>query len=462
MSDAMDAEAFRVHGKALIDWIADHWEGMEGRPIIPDVLPGDIRAMLPDAAPEDPEPFAEVLADLDRVVVPGLTGWQAPGWFAYFPAMASFPAILGELAAAGMAQQGMLWSTGPATTEVEAHVLDWLVDLMGVPQAWKTTAAGGGVLQMSASDSTHTALVVARAMAQAPAGEQVAYASAQAHSSIEKGARVAAYGHVRLVDVDPGTHAMSVEALRAAIAADRAAGLTPTFVCAAVGTTGTTAVDPVRAIAEVGRDHDMWVHVDAAYAGSAMICEELRHHQEGLELVDSYTFNPHKWLATNFDCSVFWVADRRPLIETLSILPPYLADEAGRAGAPIDYRDWHVPLGRRFRALKLWFVLRAYGASGLREMIRSHIAMARELAERIAAHPDLQLVAPTPFALVSFAHREGDEATRRIAEAVNAARWAHLGTSVIDDRVFIRVSIGSPTTEARHVDALWELIAAAS
>lgn len=454
----MSPEEFRQHGHALVDWIADRWEGAGDRPIIPDVLPGDIRAMLPDQAPEDPEPFDEVLGDLDRVVAPGLVGWQDPGWFAYFPAMTSFPSILGELAAAGMGQQGMLWSTSPATTEVESHVLDWLVDLMGVPQKWKTTAAGGGVLQMSASDSTHTALVVARHRSAAPAGEQVAYASTQAHSSIEKGARVAGYGHVRLVDVHPETHAVAVDALRTAVAADLAAGLTPTFVCAAVGTTGTTAVDPVRAVAAVGREHGMWVHVDAAYAGSAMICEEHRHHQDGLELVDSYTFNPHKWLATSFDCSVFWVADRAPLIETLSILPPYLAGETGRAGAPIDYRDWHVPLGRRFRALKLWFVLRAYGASGLRQMIREHVAWARDLADRVAAHPRLVLVAPNPFALVCVAHTDGEAATRALAAAVNGSGWAHVGTSTIDDRVFLRVSIGSTTTEQRHVEALWQLI----
>ncbi|CAN5498199.1 pyridoxal-dependent decarboxylase [soil metagenome] len=458
----MTPEEFRHHGRQLIDWIADYWEGVGDLSVVPDVAPGGIRAMLPERAPETGEPFADVLADLDRVVMPGVTHWQSPGWFAYFPANASFPAILGELAAAGLAQQGMLWSTGPAATEIESHVLDWLVDLMGVPQGWKTTAEGGGVLQLSASDCTHTALVVAREQVGAPAGDLVAYASAQAHSSIEKGARVAGYGHVRLVEVEPGTHAMSVAALRAAVAGDLAAGLTPAFVCAAVGTTGTTAVDPVRDIAEVGRAHGMWVHVDAAYAGSAMICEEFRHHQEGLDLVDSYTFNPHKWLAVNFDCSVFWVADRRPLIETLSILPPYLADEAGKAGAPIDYRDWHLPLGRRFRALKLWFTLRSFGAQGLRAMIRAHVAMARGLADRVAAHPSLELIAPTPFALVCFAHLDGDEATRRIAAAVVASGTSYLATSVIDGRVFIRVSIGATTTEQTHVDRLWDLIAAAT
>jgi aromatic-L-amino-acid/L-tryptophan decarboxylase len=467
--DPMTPEAFREHGRAVVDWIADHWEGMGDRPIIPDVAPGDIRALLPESAPEDAEAFADIAADLDRVVAPGLVGWQAPGWFAYFPAMTSFPSILGDLVAAGVAQQGMLWATSPAATELEAHVLDWLVDLLGLPRSWKTTGPGGGVLQMSASDSTHAMLVVARERAwrdvadDGPRPEVVAYASAQAHSSIEKGARIAGYRHVRLVDTDPGTHAMSVPALEQAIAADVANGFVPAFVCIAVGTTGTTAVDPVRRVAEVARTHGAWAHVDAAYAGSAMICEELRPLQDGLELVDSYTTNPHKWLATGFDCSACWVADRRPLIEAMSILPPYLVDQAADGddaveGMPIDYRDWHVPLGRRFRALKLWFVLRAYGASGLRAMIRSHIDMARGLADRVAADPRLELVAPTPFALVSLAHVDGDEATRALASAVNASGWAHLGTSVIDGRVFIRVSIGAPTTEVQHVDALWDLL----
>ncbi len=463
----MTPEEFRSHGKDLIDWIADYWDSVGQRPITPDITPGEIRALLPDRAPEQPEPFDAVVADLDRVVMPGLTHWQHPGWFAYFPAQASFPAILGELAAAGLGQQGMMWSTSPATTEVEAHVLDWLVDLLGLPQTWKTTSTGGGALQMSASDSTHTALVVAREQAArrgTPIAEMVVYTSTQAHSAVEKGARVAALPTVRLVDTTPGTHAMSAEAFEAAVEKDLAAGLTPVVVCPSVGTTGTTAVDPVRDIATVARSHDMWVHVDAAYAGSAMICPEFRHHQDGLELVDSYTVNPHKWLQTNFDCSVLWVADRRPLIETMSILPPYLVEQAasGEGGAAIDYRDWHVPLGRRFRALKLWWVLRSIGVEGLRRQIRDHCEWAVWLANRVADHPDLELVAPTPFALVSFAHRGGDEATQALADAVVATRVNYLATSVIDGRRFIRVSIGSTTTRREHVESLWAVIDASS
>ncbi len=459
--DPLDLEEFRRNGHQLIDWIASYLEGLESRPVREDVEPGDVRAKLPASAPESPEPFADMLADLDNIVVPGLTHWQHPGWFAYFPAMSSPASILGELAAAGLGVQGMLWSTSPAATEVESHVLDWLVDLTGVPQNWKTTSGGGGVLQMSASDSTHTALVVAREVTRdrtdARAEQMVAYASSQAHSSIEKGARVAGYGHVRLLPVDDN-FAVDTAQFAEIVEADIAAGLTPAFTCAAVGTTATTAVDPVRKMAEIAKQHHMWVHIDAAYAGAAMICPEFRHYQDGIELADSYTFNAHKWMATNFDCSIFWVADRKPLIETLSILPPYLRDSASETGAVIDYRDWHVPLGRRFRALKLWWVLRSFGAEGLRAMIRNSVSQAQGLAAWLDADPRFEVVAPTPFALVSFRCTAGDEETSALAAAINASGSSYLTPSVLDDRPFIRVSIGATWTRDKHVDALRQQI----
>jgi aromatic-L-amino-acid/L-tryptophan decarboxylase len=456
----MSPAEFRRHGKALVDWIADYWEDIESRQIVPDLEPGAVRALLPPFAPDQPEDFAAVLADLDRIVMPGITHWQSPGWFAYFPANVSFPAVLGELASAGLGQQGMLWQTSPATTEIESHMLDWLVDAMGLPEWWKTTGPGGGVLQMSASDSTHTAIVVARhGHPDVDPSRMVAYASNQAHSSVEKGAKVAGIGHVRMVDVD-GQMALDPEALRSAVNDDLAAGLVPVFVCGTVGTTGTTAVDPLRPIGEIARLHDMWFHVDAAYAGSAMICEEFRHHLDGVELADSYVFNPHKWLLTNFDCSVFWVADRRPLIDAMAIVPPYLRNAASDSGEVIDYRDWHVPLGRRFRALKLWFVLRHYGTEGLRAHIREHVRLAQDLARRVDDHPALETIAPTPFGLVSFAHVDGNDATERIVDGVNATRTSYVVPSVLDERRFVRVSIGSTLTERRHVDALWRVIAA--
>jgi len=455
----MTPEDFRRNGHAVIDWLADYMADVEKHPITPDIRPGAIRDRLPVRAPESPEPFGAILADLDDIVMPGLVHWQAPGWFAYFPANGSGAGILGDLVSTGLGQQGMLWATSPACTEIETAVLDWLVELLGVPAGWRTDGPGGGVIQMSASDSTHTALVVARHRigASADPADLVAYASQQAHSSVEKGARVAGYRHLRLIDVD-ATYAMDPDALEAAVAADIADGLTPAFVCSTVGTTGTTAVDPVGAIAGIARQHGMWHHVDAAYAGTAMILPEFRHHQDGLELVDSYVFNPHKWMFTNFDCSVFWVADRRPLLDTLSITPPYLRNKATDTADVIDYRNWHVPLGRRFRALKLWFVVRSYGAEGIRHHVRRHIEMAQRLTGRVEADRRLELVAPTTFGLVSFRHVAGDAATDAVVAAINGSGRFHVTPSRLGERTFIRVAIGSTTTEQRHTDALWELI----
>ena len=458
----MTPEEFRRHGHEMVDWIAEHWSTLDQRPVLPTVSPGEIRAMLPDTAPEAPESFADVLADLDRVVVPGTAGWQAPGWLAYFPSNTTFASMLGDLAAAGLGQVGLLWATSPALTELESHVLDWLVDLLGMPASFRTTEAGGGVIQGTASDSTHTCLVVARDRHPDGLGGRVAYASAQAHSSVEKGARVAGYAHVRAVPTEPGTHAMSVDALAEAMAADAAAGLVPAFVCPTVGTTGVGAVDPVRAVAEVARRHDAWVHVDAAWAGTALLCPEHRGLVDGVELADSFTFNPHKWMGVGFDCSVMWVADRAPLIGALSILPPYLRNEASSSGAVIDYRDWHVPLGRRFRALKLWMVLRLHGAEALRAMVRAHVSWAAELGERVAAHPRLDLVAPVVLGLVSLAHVDGDEATDALQAAVESDGRFHLTASVLDGRRYLRVSIGTTTTTEATVQELWRLVEAAA
>ena len=455
----MSPDEFRRHGHVVVDWLADYLTSVEDRPVTPDVAPGTIRAMLPDIAPERPEPFEAILADLDRVVMPGLVHWQSPGWFGYFPANGSGPAILGDLVSTGLGQQGMLWATSPACTELETVVLDWLVDLLGLPRGWRTDGPGGGVIQMSASDSTHTALVVARHRAEADAdpADLVAYTSQQAHSSVEKGARVAGYRHLRLVDVDAG-HAMDPVALQRAVDADLDAGLAPAFVATTVGTTGTAAVDPVRRVAEIASRHRMWHHVDAAYAGTAMVLPELRYHQDGLELVDSYVFDPHKWMFTNFDCSAFWVADRRPLLDALSITPPYLRNPAAAPADVIDYRNWHVPLGRRFRALKLWFVLRSYGAEGIRHHVARHLELATDLTARIAADPRLVLVAPTHFGLVSFRHVGGDGATAEVADAINGSGRYHVTRSEIDGLAYIRVAIGQTTTEARHVDGLWEAV----
>jgi aromatic-L-amino-acid decarboxylase len=461
----MTPEEFRRRGREVVDWVADYMERVGSLPIRSPVSPGEIRGRVPDAAPEQPEPFDALLRDLDEIVLPGITHWQSPGWFGYFPANVSPPSILAELASAGLGAQGMLWATSPALTEIENAVLDWLVDLLGLPQTWKTAVGpGGGVIQMSASDSTHLVHVVARevAVARGAATDSlVAYGSSQAHSSVERGARVAGFRHVRLLEVD-AAFALRPEALRAAVAEDRARGLVPAIVTSAIGTTGSGAVDPVAEVAAIAGERGLWHHVDAAWAGSAMVLPEQRVHQAGAERADSYTFNPHKWLFTNFDCNVLWVADRRPLIETLSILPPYLRNAASESGDVIDYRDWHVPLGRRFRALKLWWVLRSYGAAGLRHHVGEHIALAQELGARVDAHPALERIAPVSFSLVCFRHAGGNAATDALADAINATGTLFVTPSTIDDVRFIRVAIGQARTNRSDVERLWSVVDAAA
>lgn len=459
MAQHMTPEEFRKNGYQIVDWIARYMEDVERYPILSKAGVGDIAALMPESAPEQPETFDALVADLDRVVMPGITHWQSPNWFAYFPANTSPPSILAEFVAAGLGVQGMLWSTSPAATEVESRVLDWLVDMLALPDSWKSTGVGGGVIQMSASDATHAALVVARHRRRddAFASDMVVYVSDQAHSSIEKGCTVAGIGHCRKVATD-SAFALDVSRLESQIVEDLDAGLLPIAVVSAVGTTATTAVDPVRKIDAIAKRHAMWHHVDAAYAGTAMVCPEFRSLQDGVELVDSYTFNPHKWMMVNFDCNVLWVADRTPLIDTMSILPPYLRNEASDSGAVIDYRDWHVPLGRRFRALKLWWVIRSYGVEGIRSFVRSHVQLADDFASRIEADDRFELIAPHPFALVSFVHTDGSDATRELAAALNDSGDVAVTPSVIGDRWFIRVSIGQTYTERSHVDRLWELI----
>jgi aromatic-L-amino-acid/L-tryptophan decarboxylase len=460
----MTGEELRRWGHAAVDWVADYLETIERHPVVPDVAPGDIRALLPPSPPDEPEAFDAVLADLDRVVVPGTTHWQHPGFHAYFPANTSGPAILGDIVSTGLGTQGMLWQTGPACTEVESQVLDWMVEALGLPARYLSSGPGGGVIQDSASSATLCALVAARDRALARSGATidrlVVYGSTQAHSSLEKGARVAGLRgpeQVRLVDVDDAW-ALRPDLLAAAVAADRAAGRVPCLVMATVGTTSSMAIDPVPAIAEVASDAGMWLHVDGAMAGSAGVCPELRAMGAGLERADSYVTDPHKWLFTTFDCSILWVADRKPLLEALSILPEYLRNRASESGGVIDYRDWHVPLGRRFRSLKLWFVLRWYGLEGLRHHVREHVRLAGELADRLAADPRFVLAAPQNLNLVCFRHAAGDDATEDLHRALNASGRVYLTHTRLADRYVIRASIGAWTTEARHVDALWRLI----
>ncbi len=465
-----DPEEFRRRGYQVIDWLATYFENVESQPVCSRVEPGEIFAALPEGPPEGGEPFETILEDLDRIVMPGITHWQHPSWFAYFNANTSGPSILADLISSGLGVQGMLWQTSPACTEVETRMLDWLVDLLGLPDTFLSTGDGGGVIQDTASSATLCALLAARERATdfevdctGIDRSLAVYASKEAHSSVEKSVRIAGIGqrNLRLIETDDDLR-MDPRALRVAIEADRESGITPVMVIATIGTTATTAIDPVREIARVCFENGIWLHGDAAHAGTAAVLEEMRWIHDGLELVDSYCFNPHKWMFVNFDCDAFWVRDRAALVRALSVLPEYLRNSATESGKVIDYRDWHIPLGRRFRALKLWFTMRHYGKAGLRRYIGEHIAWAGELEERVKDHPDLDLVAPRTVNLVCLCHRLGDEATRQLIETVNSDGSMFVTHAAVKERHVMRVCIGGTATRREHVENAWQRIDSAA
>lgn len=464
----MSPEEFRRHGREVIDWIADYHENVERYPVLSPVRPGEIGDSLGAQVPDTGEPFSEILQDATERILPGITHWQSPGFHAYFPSNASGPAILGELLSAGLGVQGMLWSTSPACTEVETRVLDMLADLLGLPEAYRSTGSGGGVIQDSASSAVLCALVAARERdsrlrtnRQGCDGSQVAYCSTQAHSSLEKAMGIAGLGRANLRQIPVDEHfALDPAQLAAQIKADRADGLRPIFACATLGTTSSTAVDPIAAMGRICHEEGLWFHVDAAMSGTAAICPEYRHLHDGVEYADSYCFNPHKWMFTNFDCSCFWVADRTALIGALSILPEYLVNDATRSGAVFDYRDWQLPLGRRFRALKLWFVLRYYGVEGLQYHIRRHIELARRLVGWIEADRHFEMMAPAPFNLVCFRHRGSDELNERIMKELNDSGEIFLTHTKLNGRFALRLCVGQSRTETEHVEKAWSLIVA--
>jgi aromatic-L-amino-acid decarboxylase len=462
----MSAEEFRRHGKAMVDWIADYYARIESFPVLSQSKPGSIRASLPEHAPEQGEPFEAMMKDVENVILPGVTHWQSPNFFAYFPSNASYPSILGEMLSAGLDVQGMLWATSPACTELETHVLDWLVESLGLPEKFASSGAGGGVIQDTASSAALCALLAARERATNYAsnergcdGRLVAYTSAQAHSSIEKAVKVAGIGRANLrpIPVDE-KFAMRADSLADQITKDRDAGLIPCFVSATVGTTSSNAMDPLRAIGAICNEHGIWLHVDAAMSGTATLCPEFRWIQDGLQLADSYAFNPHKWMFTNFDCDCFYVADRNALIQALSVLPEYLRNQASESDSVIDYRDWQIQLGRRFRALKLWFVIRHYGIEGLRFHIRRHVELAQQFAAWVRADADFELAAPVPLNLICFRHRSGDAINQTIMDSLNRSGDLYLTHTRLNDRLTLRMCIGQTNTESRHVERAWKRI----
>ena len=453
----MHPDEFRRHGHQLVDWMADYFARVGDLPVTPAVQPGDIRRRLPPEPPAAGEPFDTLFADFQRIILPGMTHWNHPGWFAYFPCNNSPPSVLGEMLTAAMGAQCMSWATSPAATELEQVVMDWLRGMIGLPADFT------GVIQDTASTATLVALLSARERA-GNGGALTVYASREAHSSVDKGARLAGYGTERLrhIPVD-AAYALDPAALERAIEEDRAAGLTPACVVATIGSTSSTAIDPVEAVAAVCRRYGVWLHVDAAYAGSAAIVPELRHRFAGMEQADSVVFNPHKWLLTNFDCTAYFVRDVDALLRACRASPEYL--RTPHDAEVVNYRDWGIQLGRRFRALKLWFVVRSYGVEGLRAMIRRHVALAGALAERIGRDPRFELMAPAPFGLVCFRWRPpvtDDEETDRLNAAllarVNGSRRVHLTHTRLGGRYAIRLVVGQRETTGEHVDEAWRLV----
>jgi aromatic-L-amino-acid decarboxylase len=470
-------EEFRRYGHQLIDWLADYHESLAKRPVMARTRPGEVRDALPAAPPDEPEDFGDVIADLDRVVLPGLSLWQHPRFFGYFPANALPAGILGDLVSTGLGVIGLSWQSSPAVTEVEEVVTDWLRQMLGLSPAWS------GVIQDTASTSTLVALICARERAtnyalsrgglQAETHTPRVYVSAHAHSSVDKGALLAGFGrdNLRLVPFD-AKYAMRADALTEMVAEDVANGDLPCAIVATVGTTATTAIDPIAPLAEIARRHGIWLHVDAAMAGSAMILPECRWMWEGVERADSLVINAHKWLGAPFDCSVYYVRDPEHLMRVMSTNPSFLQSSVD--GQVKNLRDWGIPLGRRFRALKLWFLIREQGVSGLQRRLRRDMANARDLASQVDATPGWRVLAPVHLQTVCVRHEpvapDGsalageklDAHTIAWVEAVNRSGAAYFTPAVIDGRWMARVSVGALTTEAPDVAAVWAAMQAAA
>jgi aromatic-L-amino-acid/L-tryptophan decarboxylase len=461
----MTSEEFRAAGHRVIDWIADYRARVEQFPVMARTEPGAIKAQLPVSPPEAPETLDAIVADLDRIVVPGLSHWQHPQFFGYFPCNGSLASVLGDYVSTGLGVLGLAWQSSPALTEVEEVATDWLRQMLGLSASWS------GVIQDTASTSTLIALICARERAtgfgltrgglQAEAQPLVVYTSAQSHSSVAKAALLAGFGrdNIRLIAHD-ASYAMRPDALAAAVDADRRAGARPCAVVATAGSTTSTAFDPLDAIGRLAAEHGLWFHVDAAMAGSAMILPECRPLWDGVERADTIVVNPHKWLGTAFDCTVYYLRDPEHLVRVMSTNPSYLQSAAD--GRVKNYRDWGIPLGRRFRALKLWFLIREQGVAGLQQRLRRDLQNAQWLADQVRAAAAWRLLAPVPLQTLCVRHEpdgvSGDALDRHTlawAERINRSGAAYLTPATLDGRWMVRVSIGAEATERSHVDALW-------
>jgi aromatic-L-amino-acid decarboxylase len=464
----MTPEEFRTVGHRLIDWIADYRKRVSDFPVMAQTPPGGVKDRLAGAPPDKPEDFAAIFRDLDDVIVPGLSHWQHPQFFGYFPSNADLASVLGDYLSTGLGVLGLSWQACPALTELEERVTDWLRQMTGLSEQWS------GVIQDTASSCTLVALLCARERSsgfsltrgglQSEQRPLVVYASDHSHSSVEKAATLAGFGkaNVRLVAHDDA-YALRPEALADAIRRDLAEGRKPCAVVATTGTTTSTALDPVGAIAAIAREHGLWLHVDAAMAGSAMILPECRWMWDGIEGADSLVLNPHKWLGAAFDCSIYFVRDPEHLVRVMSTNPSYL--QSASDGRVKNFRDWGIPLGRRFRALKLWFLIRAQGVAGLQARLRRDIDNSRWFADQVRSAPGWRVLAPVPLQTVCVRHEPSslqgaalDRHTQAWAERVNRSGRAYLTPAVLDGRWMVRVSIGGLQTERVHVENLWRVI----
>lgn len=460
----MEKEIFKKFGYKFIDWVADYLSELEKHPVLSQVKPGEIQSRLPVHPPHKGESMEKIFKDFEKIILPGITHWQHPSWFAYFPASSSLPSILAELLTAGLGAQCMIWQTSPAAAELEELVLEWLRQMLGLPEGM------AGVIQDTASTATLVALLTAREKATDYEANSkglnkplIVYASEEAHSSVEKGVKIAGYGkeNLRYIPTDE-SYAMIPSKLEEAIERDKKNGLQPACVVATLGTTSSTAIDPLELIGKVCRRHGLWLHVDAAFAGTAAILPEKRWILEGAEYADSFVFNPHKWMLTNFDCSAYFVKDPGTLIRTFEIHPEYL--KTGVDAKVKNFRDWGIQLGRRFRALKLWFVIRSYGVEGIQKIIREHIRLAQMFKEWVTKDEAFELMAPVSLSLVCFRLNDGSdekslaELNRRLLESLNQTGKVFLTHTSLRGKYVLRLAIGSRMTEERHVREAWKLI----
>lgn len=460
----MDKEEFKNFGYKFVDWVADYLSEVGKHPVCSPLKPGQVRSKLLPKAPQKGESMERLFQDFQKIILPGLTHWQHPSWFAYFPANNSPPSILAELLTAGIGAQCMIWKTSPAAAELEEVVLEWLCQMLSLPEGMS------GVIQDTASTATLVALLTARERATNFESNKnglkrplVVYTSEEAHSSVEKGAKIAGYGkeNIRYIPTDEA-FAMIPSKLEEAVVEDRDRGLQPACVVATLGTTSSTAIDPLSPIGKICQKHGLWLHVDAAFAGTAAILPEKRWMLEGAEHMDSFVFNPHKWMLTNFDCSAYYVRDPASLIRTFEIHPEYL--KTGVDAEVKNFRDWGIQLGRRFRALKLWFVIRSYGVEGLQKIIRKHIWLAQKFKDWVEKHDCFELMAPVNLSLVCFRLNDGrgeedlNRLNQEFLERLNRSGKVFLTHTTLRGKYVLRMAIGQRTTEEKHVREAWELM----